>query len=170
MHCCLKATRSSAQRYQACNIFKNEMYYKLGDFGSACLHEYRKTSNPDGTLDYISPELRLLMMNERVEVNYFQSYVFSLGITVLHLAKLTFPANISVIWRNAEAVNAVVEEELRGLTYFPELRNLLKEMFLFYPHKRPKVEDIRKDYLSFHLSRTGLEDDSQVKETSVKEI
>ena len=55
------------------NIFRDTNKYKLGDFGSACSMEGVDILIGDRTREYLSPEIRRLMLGEKVEVDYFQS-------------------------------------------------------------------------------------------------
>ena len=94
------------------NIFLDKGQYKLGDFGSAYAANKAVINKADGTLEYSSPEMYERILGREVEVDYFQgnqsylfyssgiiyyyfqSDVYSLGVTLLHLAKLELPTSI----------------------------------------------------------------------------
>lgn len=63
------------------------------------------------------PEVRKAMMGETVEVNYFQRDVFSLGVTMLQLAKLAYPDNVYFVWNSEKELCEADERELSPLAY-----------------------------------------------------
>lgn len=123
------------------NVFVDQGHYRLGDFGSAC--EVGEIDIcPDGTLAYVSPEMRHWLLGETVEVNAYQSDVFSLGVTLLHLAKLRLPDSIPGAWLSSMELKEAVEKEIQGLPYTCLLLDLIKRMLQMKPQKRPVLEEL----------------------------
>jgi hypothetical protein len=83
------------------------------------------------------------MLGEEIEVDYFQSDVFALGVTLLQLMTLRLPLGVAQAWRSAESLELAVNNEINGLNYSPELRKLLWKMLSFDPKNRVKIEEIR---------------------------
>ena len=77
------------------NIFLSQSTIKLGDFGSAVFREDYTTyqSTIIGTLQYFSPALRksFALSQYKVVHNAYKSDMYSLGLTMLHLALLDYP-------------------------------------------------------------------------------
>lgn len=116
--------------------------YKLGDFGSACLIDLVGDIAADGTPDYLSPEMYKLLIGEKVEVDFFKSDIFSLGVTVLFLARLSLSSSISRTYSDEQQLKQAVEAETCGLTYSADLQKLLRRMLEKDPAKRPTIEQI----------------------------
>lgn len=116
--------------------------YKLGDFGSACLVHGEERCSADGTSDYLSPEMRRCLLGEEMEVDYFQSDVFSLGVTMLFLARLSLPSSIPKAWRYPQQLKQVVEVETSGLSYSTDFLKLLRQMLESDPEQRPSIEKL----------------------------
>jgi len=137
------------------NVFMlDTMYCKVGDFGLACSGENRAV-NGDGTESYLSPEMRFCMLGEIAEVNAYQSDIFSLGVTLLHAAKLAIPKQIASAFRSQEALEKAVEEELKGCLYSPGLQTLLKQMLLMDPKDRPTIEEITCKFKCYFIPGKG---------------
>lgn len=124
------------------NIFIDGDRYKLGDFGSACDTDSAEQYPADGSIEYLSPEMRRRMMGESIEVDYFQSDMYSLGVTMLHLAKLSLPSSLSRVWNNPQELSLAGETETGGLKYSPTLCNLLKLLLRNDPEERPNIEEV----------------------------
>jgi len=137
------------------NIFVDSGEYKLGNFGSACDAEAAVSVTGDVTLLYMSPEMRVRLLGERIEVDLFQSDVCSLGMTLLHLAKLREPTSLSSAWRQREAFDCAMEAEMQGLPYSPALLKLLRSMLSRNPHDRPLIEEVRYITLSTLLHKAA---------------
>lgn len=124
------------------HIFWNGYLYKLGDFGSA-IEVRQKEVFPNGTSNYLSPEMRTKMMGGQIEIDPFQSDVYSLGVSLLHLAKLQLPNSLAYSWRDSNALNQAVEEEIRDLPYTHYFCALVKQMLMMDPYERPSFEALR---------------------------
>lgn len=124
------------------NLFTSNGHYKLGDFSSACEVNGEDDTTGDGSLNYISPEMRRVLLGENVQMNVYASDVFSLGITMLHLAKLSFSQQISRAWKDAHKLELAVDKELRNLPYSADFLYLLKQMLTMDPSKRPRTEQL----------------------------
>ena len=127
------------------NIFQDEHYYKLGDFGSACQFGVGRTTG-DGTHLYLSPEMRRCLLGEQVEVDPYQSDVFSLGITMLQLAQGK-PESIATAWRTVEDLQRAVEEEIRDLPCSEAFVDLIRHMLKMNPQERLQFHQIRQKIL-----------------------
>lgn len=125
------------------NIFIDGGSYKLGDFGSACDAAAGEHASGDGTLAYLSPEMRACLLGERSKAELYPSDVFSLGVTMLHLAKLRVPASLSAAWRKQEELESAIDSEMQGLPYSPDFLNLLRSMLNMNPNTRPLIEEVR---------------------------
>lgn len=107
---------------------------KLGDFGAS--RQFPEMSQSiQGTPLFLSPEMRLQLVN-RLEnassqhfCDYYQSDVYSLGMTFLCAAMLRLPGE-------------GVEKALGKLKKQPFLRNLLREMMQEQPEMRPSFAEI----------------------------
>ena len=91
------------------HIIIENCHYRLTNFGSA-LETTDEENLPDGTAEYLSPEMRLRMLGKDVEAEAYQSDVYSLGVTMLHLAKLRLPYLIPKAWGSARELVEAVEE------------------------------------------------------------
>lgn len=138
---------------------------KLGDFGSACFVSEVGEASADGSLFYMSPEMRRLYKGEEMKIDYFQSDVFSLGVTMLHLAKLSCPSSISKAWQDSEQLKQVVQAETCGLSYSVEMPGILRLMLQSDPARRPTIEilmfhsrDIYADEVKneYYLAHKGM--------------
>ena len=125
------------------NLFIDGDQYVLGNFGFAYEVEKAVESGCDGTLIYLSPQLRLRMTGTDIDIDYFNSDVFALGVTLVHLMQLHFSTSISMAWRSAESLNTAVEMELSGLPYSYELLDLVRQMLKFDPEERLLIESLR---------------------------
>ena len=124
-------------------MYVDRGHYKLAWCGSACC-VYDNIISPDGTICYMSPEVHRQMLGEEdIEVNYFQSDIFTLGMTMLHLVRLNLPSSISRAYRDSRQLRQAVESELCGLYYSSEFLNLLRRMLVMDPSERPQLEEIR---------------------------
>ena len=123
------------------NIMKGNESVKLGDFGSAKRICDVEMSTLVGTPLYLSPLLRLGLM-QRVSVvrhNAYKSDVYSLGMTILHMANL----ELSV------AVNSSgkLQEIIARVNYSDSLKNMLVWMLMEDEEQRPDFIHL-KAYLS----------------------
>lgn len=116
--------------------------YKLGDFGSACFVSGVVEYIGDGTSDFLSPEMRELMLGEEVEVDYFQSDIFSLGVTMLCLAKLTMSSSIPSSYKDPRELKQAVEAETSGLAYSKDFLKLLRKMLESEAAQRLTIEHL----------------------------
>ena len=82
------------------------------------------------------------MMREIVSFDLYQSDVYSLGVILLHLSKLSFPNSFLVGMRNSRDLKQAVKEKTQKLQYSPELLDLLKRMMAFDPRDRPTFEQV----------------------------
>lgn len=114
----------------------------MGDFGSACFARGVGIRVGDGTLHYMSPEMHRQMLGETIEVDYYKSDIYSLGVTILHLAKLTMPSSISLAWKDTLELKQAVEIETIGLNYSKEFINLIRQMLESNPEQRPSTEEM----------------------------
>lgn len=98
--------------FKPANVFIDKDKCKLGDFGSACFISGAGMRVGDGTLDYISPEIRKQMIGNQLKWTIFR--VISTLVTILHLAKLTTPSNIPFCWKDTQQLKQTVETEIMG--------------------------------------------------------
>lgn len=137
------------------NIFIDNGHYRLGDFGSAC--EVEELDNlPDGTPKYLSPEMRYNLLGEEKTIEAYQSDVFSLGMTLLHLAKLKFPESLPGAWRSSIKLMTAVEKEVEGLPYSSVFFDLIKQMLSMNPNCRPVFEEIHLKLLIHSQKIAGI--------------
>lgn len=80
------------------------------------------------------------MQTKEVEMDYFKSDVFSLGVTMLHLAKLRLFSSIPLSLKDLQQLKQAVNSEIRGLHYSNDLLNLLGRMLENEPAQRPPIE------------------------------
>ena len=95
---------------------------------------------------YLSPEMKVRLFGERIEVDLFD--VFTLGVTLLHLAKLREPTSLASAWRQQEGFDCLVDAEMQGLPCSPALLQLLRSMLSRNLHDRPLIEEVRYITLS----------------------
>ena len=82
------------------------------------------------------------MLGDTVEVDYFQSDIYSLGVTMLHLCTLTLPSAIPEAYIDALRLKQAVETEASGLPFSSAFISLLRRMLEFDPAKRPNIEEV----------------------------
>ena len=88
----------------------------------------------------MSPEAVLTLLNPEIPFKPFPSDVYSLGMTVLHLAKLT-PIKRIIADTNSE-LRKMVEAEISQLAVFDTLKSLLLDMMLIDASRRPSLAAI----------------------------
>ena len=113
---------------------------KVGDFGSAkkVLSEF--LMSVAGTLKYISPEARRCLQTGSDGIDPFQSDVFSLGVTILHLAALKYPLEVEVM--EDELVADCLQRQIAQLPYSAELKQLIERMVHIRPERRIRLETV----------------------------
>ncbi|MBV5280589.1 MAG: tetratricopeptide repeat protein, partial [Actinobacteria bacterium] len=129
------------------NIFLQGRHCKLGDFGSARLTENTKM-DANGTAEYLSPEMRRRALGELIEIDLHQSDMYSLGVTLLHIAKLELPTSVAKAWENPHSLQQSIQFETSTLLYSEPVLSLIKQMLRFEPQERPQIESIRKVVLA----------------------
>lgn len=136
------------------HIYLHKGHYKLAWCRSACRVD---DSGPscDGSMPYMSPEMRKLMIGEDIGIDLFQSDIFPFGVAMLHLTKLELPRAISAEWRDSVKLNEAVSSELQGLCYSATYLDFLRKMLKMKPNERPRIEEIRLFAIS-QLSKSPL--------------
>jgi len=124
------------------HIYMHKGHYKLAWCGSAC-SAYDPEIVGDGTPCYLSPEMRRLLLGERIEIDLFPNDIFTLGMAMLHLTQLALPSTISSASRNSAELKQAVASELSGLHYSAAYLDLLGKMLKMEPNERPRIEEIR---------------------------
>ena len=117
------------------NILNFQFRYKLGDFGlSRKLLEGLQRATVLGTTTYMSPLLRQARENRArtVDHNPFKSDVYSLGLTILAMARLE-PVDSPQV----STLEADVSAAVSALPYSKSLTQLLTEMLTFDESSRP---------------------------------
>ena len=106
-------------------------HYRITNFGSDIAEEENELT---GNLEYLSPEMMRQKVGEDVAVEAYQSDMYSLGMTLLHLAKLKFPYRVAEAWGSSTELEQAVEREIQALRgYSSELLGLLKKMVTMDP-------------------------------------
>ena len=126
--------------------------YKLCDFGNA---KTLKPSEDDlhsflGTPLYLSPQLREEMINKmqtlldrRVRYSPYKSDVYSLGLTVLYMCKLSFPLDLAIFPILQETAHQLLE----SIPYSYELKSIIYWMLQVSEHTRPDFQELQ-NYLN----------------------
>ena len=122
------------------NVFLDEKgNFVLGDYGEFWQkHSTIDTGNQAGALAYTCPHSRSIIAGFNVRYNPLLSDVYSLGMTVLHMATLELPTNMNLIPNH----DARMGEALERLQYSEQLRGLLKRMLLLDENQRPSMEEV----------------------------
>ena len=100
----------------------------MGDFG--CYFEKKYTSEAKtlaGTLVYMSPQQRKVLLGQATKYNAFKTDVYQLGRTAVALATLDCPADDP--W-SLKRVEQVALTHVQPLPYSPTLKDLLLRMLL----------------------------------------
>lgn len=115
---------------------------KVGDLGSSKAVFSREQLTTTGTPLYLSPLLRnALISNMRaVQHNAYKSDVYSLGLTFLHMAKLSPPMEVMV--GDPQMRVARVEQTIASLNYSQSLQYLLRCMLADEEDVRPTFVEI----------------------------
>ena len=131
------------------NIFTSQSTFKIGDFGSSS-RNYATSAARRKTLQgspfFLSPELKQAYIESlsagQVNLNYdpVKSDVYSLGLTILFMARLAPPGELMDLRRLGEVTRNVIE----GLDRYPELKQWLKVMLEERPEDRPSFEEMEK--------------------------
>jgi serine/threonine protein kinase len=119
------------------NIMQSREGYKLGDFGSAKRISYTASITLVGTPVYLSPALRLGLAQRSgtVHHNPFKSDVYSLGMTVLHMAHLRPPILLGQAYQ--------LEEMVRTMQYSDWMKALMSWMLTDSEDQRPDFLQLR---------------------------
>ena len=96
------------------------------------------TSNPVGTMVYLSPEARIAVLTTGSRYNPFRSDVYSLGITVLHAALLDLPEELSVM----DGLEARIQAIISSLSYSDKVKGILRRMLVREESQRATVEEV----------------------------
>lgn len=150
------------------NIFIDNGHYRLGDFGSAC-EVGDMDSIPDGTLAYLSPEMRSRVLGEEADVNAYQSDVYSLGMTLLHLAKLYVPESISRASRDCDKLKLAVKLEMEGIPYSRTICDLIDQMVRTNPKDRAEIEEIHLNVFFHSLKLSKITETQSLEEAIHRE-
>lgn len=113
--------------------------YKIGDFGCAWQKKQQEiTTNPVGTMVYLSPELRQAFMTVGKPYNPFRSDVYSFGVTILHAALMRVPEEL----RTGERLETATEQVLSRLNYSDKVKSLLRKMLIVDENQRASIEEV----------------------------
>ena len=115
---------------------------KVGDLGSSKAVFRREQHTTTGTPLYLSPLLRnALTSNMRaVQHNAYKSDVYSLGLTLLHMAKLNPPVEVMV--GDPQMRVARMEQTIASLNYSQSLQYLLRCMLADEEDVRPTFVEV----------------------------
>jgi serine/threonine protein kinase len=115
---------------------------KVGDLGSSKAVFHREQHTTTGTPLYLSPLLRnALTSNMRaVQHNAYKSDVYSLGLTFLHMAKLSPPVEVMV--GDPQMRAARMEQTIASLNYSESLQYLLRCMLADEEDVRPTFVEV----------------------------
>ena len=124
------------------NVFmKDGGGYKVGDFGASWAKKTTtQATTVAGTTYYFSPELRVASMAVGKKYDPFKSDVYSLGVTVLHMAKLEFIDDLNNF--EESELTPVVSRAISSLRYSPAFKQLLSHLLEFRPDRRHPLETI----------------------------
>lgn len=122
-----------------CNIFKVGDKYKVGNFG--CFYtslEVAVAKSSEEDVPYMSPQFREALLGNDTQYNAFKADVFSLGISILHLATLNPPE----IGMTAESLEEAIDRQIAPLPYSPLLRGMIKTMVSYEEGHRPTMKHL----------------------------
>ena len=121
------------------NIFIRDGEIKIGDFGSSSSNNKDAIAfSIQGSPFFLSPELKLMYMQMLQEaapnVSYdpYKSDVYSLGVTVLFMARLKTPSELANLGNLREATEGL----LADCGNYPNLSPILREMLEIKPEDR----------------------------------
>jgi len=129
------------------NLFISGSTVKIGDFGSAAfdpIANYQR-STLQGTPYYLSPELKekyarvLLHESDSTEYNPFTSDVYSLGLTMVYLALLQAPEELTRLENLRRDTAKVVQK----LSHYPLLQGILVGMLEVDQSCRVTLEELQ---------------------------
>ena len=113
--------------------------YVLGDYGEFWQKQGRvDTCSHAGAIAYTSPQSRCIIGGQNIRFNPLLSDVYSLGITVLHMASREFRDNLNLIPDH----DLHMAEALARLQCSELLKGLLRRMLLLDENQRPSIEEV----------------------------
>ena len=106
-----------------------------------------KINNPEEKIPYFSPEVMKLYIsyqkNQRIlNVNYFNSDVFSLGLIFLHMASLKAPLGLN---DTSNSLEKRIEDCVNELNYSEQLKILIKLMLIITDNNRPSLSELNEN-------------------------
>lgn len=75
-------------------------------------------------------------------MDYFQSDIFSLGVTLLHFAKLNLPFSIADSLNNPNELKQAVMAETNEMVYSADFMELIRGMLESDPKERLSIEKV----------------------------
>ena len=138
------------------NVFLSDQTPKLGDFGSSLFlpTPCQPVTSLSGTPLYLSPELHrlhsLFFLSDPLQTSYdpFKSDVYSLGMTLLHMALLRPPLELIPYTENTPEI---IKNMVVSLTIYPRLQRILPKMMCFYPENRVSFREIEEELRGFRV-------------------
>jgi C2 domain len=116
-----------------------------------CLNDYIsdcKLNFPEHKIPYFSPELLRLYISMQknealVNINYYKSDVYSLGLVFLHMASLKAPAGLN---DTESALESRIEEALSTIQYSENIKILIKLMLTIQESSRPTFFELEENF------------------------
>eukprot|EP01041_Mallomonas_annulata_P002940 gene2940-5778_t len=146
------------------NILKKGQHYKLGDFGLALHTEHGAGSGVDeGDSRYMAREL----LNWGVIADITKCDMFSLGITVFHLASGQVPPSEGPEWQSLRNGINPDMEELKGLS--PDLVHIIQRLMAPVAADRPSAKVCATEFPVLTTKVLKLERELETKSLELKE-
>jgi hypothetical protein len=148
------------------NLLMSEKNVKIADFGLSLQSiDLMKTSeyNCAGTLSYLSPVLKNNFIQsvktsfaKQAVCNPFKSDVYSLGLTVLHMATLEIPD-----LNDGQDLESRVEEAVERLEYSFEIQDLVRQMLVVNEKNRMDFLELLNYAKSFEIHQNQTSNHSK---------
>lgn len=153
------------------NLYLSGDKIKIGDFGDSnksMQSLVTRTYQVTGTIIYFSPLLFSAYLDiikgknssGKVRHNPIKSDVFSLGLSLLHMASLTKPTDLNNLENGEDSLQQKIEKIIAGLQYSDKIKNLLSGMLQVKENKRYDFKML-KELLNPSVAKVKIVEDMQ---------